>query len=116
MGLRYLTIDAVIPAGTAISQIFDTGGQQVVGFQMPAVWTAADITFLASASESGAMHNVWNLVATELTMAAPLVNEFRSILNTELMLARRLQLQSGVFGTTVNQVAEATIVVVLLAE
>ena len=116
MGMRYLTVDAVIPNGTALSQIFDTGGQLVVGLQMPAAWTAAGITFLGSHGVTGTMRSIWARDGTEFLVTAPLINEFRQILPTELMLARRLQIQSGTTAVQVNQGAERTITVVLLAE
>ena len=116
MGLRYLTLEAIIPNGTAITQIFDVGGQLVVGIQMPAAWDAAGITFLASHGPTGTMRNVFERDGTEFLVTAPLADEFRSILPTELMLARRLQIRSGTAGTPVNQTAARTLTVVILAE
>ena len=118
MGLRYLTVDAVIPDGTALSQIFDTGGQLVVGLQMPGTWAAAGITFLGShLLTGGTMRSIWlRDGSAEFLDTAPLINEFRQILPTELMLARRLQIQSGTTAVQVNQAGGTTVTVVLLAE
>jgi len=48
MSQDFYPVSAVIPANEAVSAPVDLGGSRVVALQMPALWTAANITLLVS--------------------------------------------------------------------
>ena len=87
----------------------DSAGLMLVGLEMPAAWTAADITFQAS-RDGTTFKNVFNADGTEFKITAPPADAMIPLAGEIDTLAWRfIKVRSGISGATVNQVAERTI-------
>lgn len=128
-----------ITSGTAVSDAYDCGEfEALVGIQVPATWTTADITLLASIPDGttqaytyggpgGATEyrdgltyaDVWDtspLVDVEFTMTVGATgSKFLAIPVTLLQGAQFFKIRSGTSGTPVNQAADRTLRVVTVA-
>lgn len=105
---------ATIAAAASLSGAVDTGLVsrlgEIVGFQMPDTWTAADLTFQAS-YDGTTYQNVYDDNDAEVTVQAA-VSRFiglRDDARAILSRIRFLRIRSGTSGSPVIQVAEAII-------
>lgn len=108
------TVSAVIANGASQSGVINIRSFLVGALQMPAAWTAAVITFLASDSENGTFDPVYDDSGTEVsvTVAASRVVGLDAVAGS-LAACQYLKLRSGTVGAAVNQGAERTIKVFL---
>ena len=103
-------IPATIAAGGTLSAAVELGGHSVERIIMPAVWDAADITFLISddgGTTSQSLYWDWGAemvvdVAAGLTIE---LSPFIKLSNLDQLIIR-----SGTVGTPVVQTAEAVII------
>ena len=87
----------------------DVAGLMLVGVELPATWTAADITLQAS-SDGTTFKNVFNADGTEFKITAPPAGSMiplAGILDT--MGMRFIKVRSGTAAVPVNQLAARTI-------
>lgn len=104
---------ALIANGASLSGAIDMGGRTLAGIQIPAAWTAADMTFMASFD--GVNYFILrDQTGTEvqLTVAA------NYLIHTTLASwqgIRYLKVRSGTSGAPVNQGADRTITLVAVA-
>lgn len=111
--IRYETITATIANGAALSGAVNVLGREVVGIQMPSAWTAAAMTFDASA-DGQTYRSVVNTGGTETsyTVAA---STYIVIAGGALSGMHSIKVRSGTTGTPVNQGAERLVLVVVRA-
>jgi len=105
--------DVTIANGAAVSDVIKAGGAMFVGIQMPADWTAANLTILGSA-EGDTYYDVYIAAGTEYVITAA---EDRYIILDPALLAglRFFKIRSGVTATPVNQGAERVLKIVMRA-
>lgn len=106
---RAVTIDA----GSALSAAVDLDGVALVGIQMPASWTAANLTFQVSA-DGVTYADLYNQSGSEVVVTAA-ANRYIALDPTLFQGIRRLKIRSGTSGTPVNQAASRTLLLVTRA-
>lgn len=107
---------ATIANGAALSSAIALGGRTYFAFSMPAAWTTAAITFLASSEEGGTYLPVYKEDGTELSISSSNAAVDRAIsfgATTLSYLApfKYIKLRSGVAATPVNQGAARTFII-----
>lgn len=109
MAPRRTLTTATIAINTSLSGAVDLGaGQSLVGIQVPAAWTAAPISLQVSAD--GVTYTpLYNSSGALVQQATPAVSCGYNLPAAEMMGWRYIKIQSGVPGTTVNQLAARTI-------
>lgn len=105
------TTDAVIAEGAALSGAINLGGASLAGFQMPADWTAANLTFQGSATGE-TFYNLYDKNGNEVTVIAA-DDRYIQVDVADFAGIKHLKVRSGTSGSAVNQVAARTIVLVL---
>src|SRR5206468_2348533 len=100
-------ISATIPATDSggLSEVLDLGTARVFAVQMPAAWTAAALTFLAS-SDGVTFAPVY---IADIEYSVPVAASRMVMLDFNLYGLQYLQLRSGTAGTPVQQAADRTI-------
>lgn len=105
----YNAYNLVISSGTALSNIVELNTNEIpVALELPSTWTSAIITLLGSFTgtpkstyQDGSEYRISGIVDT------------RAVLNpTTVLGARRLQVRSGVHGSTINQQSNRTIILI----
>lgn len=108
------TRKAVIANGESLSGIVGVGRKLVTGFNMPADWTAASLTF--TGAQAGGTHQpIKDSDGNELTVSAA-EDIFVALTSAEMDLLsapEEIKVRSGTSGSPVAQGAERTIFVVL---
>ncbi len=104
---------AAIAESAALSAALDLGGfrgQQIIGIEMPAAWTAAALTFQVSGDGTN-YHDLYDDAGNELsfTVAASRMVSFTEDKRSILSRWRYIKLRSGTTGTPVNQDAARTL-------
>ena len=107
-------ITATIANGEALSGEIDLGGYQIGAIQMPAAWTAANITFTAATATGGTFQSLYDDSGLEVTVTAAAA-ECIALSSNALNLAplRFIKIRSGTAATPVNQGAARTIQLIL---
>ena len=99
-----------IANGASLSDAIDLGGRKLVAIDMPAAWTAASLTFQASAD--GTTYD--NLYDGATERAVVVGASYYSALNIgDWVGVKFLKVRSGTAGSPVNQAAARTITLVL---
>ncbi|MEI6357302.1 MAG: hypothetical protein WCP53_09385 [Verrucomicrobiota bacterium] len=108
---------ATILSGASVSDAIDCREFSITGLVIPAAWTAAAITFLASTSPSGTFGSVYDDAGTEVTVASAAVVAGRVVVNKSVLQQlsgiRWLKIRSGVVALAVNQAADRLITVLM---
>jgi len=100
-------IEVTIPNGTALSEEVSLAGRTLVGIVMPAVWTAAVMTFQGGVV-LGTLANVKDKAGAELTLTV-VADTFVVMPVLELLSIRFLKVRSGTATMPVNQGGERVI-------
>ena len=109
--VAYLTV--TISSGQSLSPAINTGGGLLVGIQMPASWTSADLTFQGS-FDGTTYTNLYDSLGTEITAAAA-ASRGISALNSSVFAAFNfVKIRSGTSGAAVNQAADRIITLAFL--
>lgn len=103
-------LTATISNGQAITASIYLRDQPLVAIQMPASWTAANLTFQGS-NDNTNFFDVYNLDGDEYTVTAA-ASRYIVLSPFEFQWARYIKIRSGTTGTPVNQSADRTIVLV----
>lgn len=90
-----------IANGANVSDAIDVNGLAVLGFQLPAAWTAAGVSFQASKDNS--TYGILKYEGTEYTAASLVASDFVTLNPQAFIGVRWLKLVSGTSGTGVNQ-------------
>lgn len=108
-----------IPNGAALSQEIDLAGHQLIALHMPALWTAANLTFKGKPKSTNlaatALQDVFNDAGTEVAATAT-ASKYIALTGATLdalLGCERIQVRSGTTGVPVNQGADRVIVAVL---
>ncbi len=103
------TVTATIANGASVSGVIDLGKAVLVGLQMPAAWTAANLTLLGSLDGVNYCDVKDRLgIEYQITATSSLVVPIAA---SELPLLRYLKLRSGTSAVPVNQGAARNIIV-----
>jgi hypothetical protein len=97
--LQHFTAD--IANGASLSEAVDMGGTTLVGIQMPATWTAADLTMQAAANGT-TYGNVFDAAGAELEIAAD-ASIFIRLDPAVMAPFSHVKIRSGTAGSPVNQ-------------
>lgn len=103
---------AAIAAGASLSDAIDIEGTALVGIVMPSVWTAANITLQMSHDDT-TFNNVYDETGTEKTITAS-TSRYILLNPADFFGCDSLKIRSGTAGTPVNQVAAASVILVLM--
>jgi hypothetical protein len=109
---------ATIAAGTALSGPVPLGALTMVGISMPAVWTAAVLTFQVSPDGGTTWQEAYTDAGVEISITAAagqfiVLTDFASYLWRGVNM---VQVRSGTLGAPVNQVAAAVVNLVTRSE
>jgi len=96
--------DATIANGASLSDAINLRGEVLVGIEMPAAWTAANLTFQAS-MDNATYLNVYSAAGAELVVTAA-ASQFIWVDPSNFAGCRWIKVRSGTSGTPVNQGAE----------
>jgi len=100
---------ATILSGASLSDvIMAPNGYFLAALLIPAVWTAAGVTFQASDGAGGTFGNVFS-TAGEVTFATDAVGRFLTCSPNEFRSVQTFKVRSGTAGTPVNQGADRLI-------
>lgn len=108
-------VDYVIPNGAAIAAAGVQVSGKLVGIIMPAAWTAAGLTFSASATLGGTYYDIYD-IGVERTIATAVVAAGAHLEPTSLnnwLAVNFIKLRSGPGASPVNQGASRTFTLVL---
>ena len=107
-------VPAVIANGASLSDVIDIGGALEIGFQMPASWTAANLTFQGSDASDGTYNDVYDDAGNEVVVTAAQARAIVVGTTTKNLTAFRfIKIRSGTTALPVVQGAERVIQVVL---
>ena len=106
-------IEAVIALNQSQSDIIPLTSRTLGAILMPAAWTAADMTFLASVDGEN-FFSLLDAAGVEVTLAVAADN-FKRLTLADWQAIPYLKLRSGTSGVPVAQLAARTIKVVLVA-
>lgn len=109
IGIDHLTV--TILSGASISDVIPTGARVPIGIVMPAAWTAANLTFQASADGGTTWVNLYTSDGTELTVTASTSRYITLDPNTWVGV-NHLKIRSGTSGSAVNQSADRALTLV----
>lgn len=101
-----------IPNGAAITGDIDLGSETLAGIVVPASWTAANLTFQASA-DGVTYSNLFDGFGVEVTASAA-ASRFIALNAADFAGVRALRVRSGTSGTPVNQGADRVLTLVSL--
>jgi len=102
-------IQAVIAAGASLSAAVELGGHSVERIIMPAVWTAADLTFQFSDDGGTTFQNAYWDWGAEMVVDAAVATTIELSPFVKLSNIDQLKVRSGTAGTPVLQVAEGIV-------
>lgn len=116
------TVSVTIANGAAVSGEVNVGPFRIVGIQMPAGWTAANLTLQALIDQPAGnppapvFGDVVDGAGAELVLAAaPAAAKYVALADTlALNGLGRIKVRSGTTGLPVNQAAARTIILVLV--
>lgn len=100
-------ITASIKAGASLSTVLSISNVQLLALQVPAAWTAADITLQVS-PDADKWYDVYSDAGDEVAIKASAGRHVTLSLQY-LAGVQYARLRSGTSGTPVNQVADAEI-------
>lgn len=104
---------STVANGASLSGANDLAGETLVGIHMPAVWTAANLTF--QVSEDGITYdNLYDRFGNE-TVYTTAAARFMPVLPSEWIGIRYIKVRSGTSGVPVAQAAARAIVLVTKA-
>jgi hypothetical protein len=112
MGQIQTTAAALIAAGQSLSNGLNLGSKVVCLIQMPAAWTAADITFQCSVDNGATWADLLDSSGSEIAITAPSAGQLLSMDPSQFAGVVFLKVRSGHSAAAVNQVAAASVIIV----
>ena len=100
-----------IAATEAVSNAVNIGEKLLCGVQMPAAWTAADLTFEVSL-DGVTWKSLTSTSGAEITVASPAAGALIALDPSDYLLAQLVRVRSGTAETPVAQAAERQITLV----
>jgi hypothetical protein len=98
------SVSTTIPNGTALSGAVKLGGATLLGIEMPAAWTAADLTFQHSVDGTN-FFDMYDAAGVEIKITA-IVSHYAILSVLAWQGVIYLKVRSGVGATPVNQGAD----------
>ena len=106
-------ITATIANGASLSGEIDLAHHRIMLIQMPAAWTAANLTFQVATATGGTFQDLYDDGGVEVNVTAAVSRAIGVDLNAgPLASARFIKIRSGTTGTPVTQAAARSIVLV----
>jgi hypothetical protein len=108
-------IELTVPEDTALSDIKRLNGRRIIAIEMPAIWTAAAITFLGG-SDAAALHSLYDDGGTEISVTVD-VDRIVGITGAKadaLMSLDLIQLRSGTAAAPVTQLGADRVIKLLV--
>lgn len=102
---------AALSGAADLTAYVQRGNPRVVGLEMPAAWTTANIT-LQTSSDGNTYYNVWS-AGSEYTLTNTAASQLVVIPPSDLLGANYLKVRSGTAGSPVNQGAARMIKLLL---
>jgi len=99
---------ATIPINTALSDAVDLRGGDLIRINMPALWTAAGISFLVDDGD-GTFRDLWMEWGWELWFDAAADISIELSVFARFQALTQFKVRSGTSGAPVNQTAEREI-------
>ena len=110
MSFQTFNYTATIANGASLSDVVHLAGHRLFAIQMPATWTAADLTLQGSAA--GVTYaDVYDELDAEVVIQAG-ASRFIILDPAKFVGLQRIKLRSGTTGSAVNQGGERLITVV----
>lgn len=108
------TVSVVIAESASLSAYFDKRGYSKISIEMPAAWTAADLSFVGCSTSGGTYVPVYAEDGIEITMPTS-TSRIATVGINDGALASipYLKVRSGTVGTTVVQTAARTLTVLM---
>lgn len=113
MGIVTSLEPAAIASGQSLSAAVHLHAHRLFAMQMPAAWDAANLTFQGS-FDGNTFANVYDEVGTEVTVVAA-ASRFIILDPAKFMGLQKLKVRSGTSGAAVNQTADRSLQLVLIA-
>lgn len=111
MTVKFASMDANIANGASLSQAIENIGlgaaSALVGIEMPAAWTAANLTFQVS-FDGDTYKDLYDKDGNEVTVTAA-ASRYIGLIPSLFAGIRHLKVRSGTSGTPVNQGAARTL-------
>lgn len=105
---------ATITSGSSLSGVVNLNGYNKFTIIMPSAWTAASITFQASASSTGPFVDLLTESGTEVTISVTANGVYPLTTASEyLSYLPYIKIRSGTSATPVNQASNRTITIVM---
>lgn len=101
----------VIASGASLSAEIDCRGRVLAEIQMPATWTAANLTFQYATAAGGSYANMYDPAGTEYTVVAAAASGITMAL-AAFAGKPFLKIRSGTAGAAVAQGADRTLTLV----
>lgn len=111
MGAIASTLTATIANGAALSGSIFLGEKSLVAIQMPAAWTAADITFQVS-DDGSTYEELLDDSGTAISITAPAAGNRLNLAAGDYASVLFLKVRSGTSGVPVNQAAARTLTLI----
>ena len=97
-----------VAVDSSVAAAIDVGDGGLVAIQMPSAWTAASLTFQASADLNGTYYDVYDITGTELAITTA-ASRYVALNASTFAGLRYIKIRSGTTGTPVVQGANRTI-------
>lgn len=117
--MQLIVVPAAIASGQSLSDAIDLGGGRLVGIDMPAAWTAANLTFQSSFNGdvqqiAATWNNVYDDLGVEVVVQAAASRAIR-LGNPGLFLGQRwIKIRSGTGAAPVNQAGVRALQLILV--
>ena len=98
-----------VAVSSSLAAAIDIGDGGLVAIQMPSAWTAASVTFQASAHLNGTYNDVYDITGTELSITGAAASRYIPLNASTFGGMRYIKIRSGTTGTPVVQTANRTI-------
>lgn len=105
------SIAVAIANGQSLSAAVPLGSAIVIGIEIPAAWTTANLTFQASADDTTYL-DVYDSAGTELTVTVGGVSRHIALDQTLFVGFSSIKVRSGTTGTPVAQGGARTVTLV----
>ena len=114
MGVSMSTATAAIAKddATGLSNAMNVGAKVICGLQMPAAWTAADLTFQISIDDGATWVNLLDDQRKEVTVSGPGAGEYLALDPSTFAGVQFVKLRSGTAAVPVAQAAARSLIVV----
>lgn len=113
MGIVTSLEPAAIANGAALSGAVHLHAHRVFAIQMPATWTAANLTFQGS-YDGSTYADVYDETGNEVTVTAA-ASRFIILDPVKFMGLQKLKIRSGTTGSPVNQGGDRIVQLILIA-